>query len=297
MRFFVLIVAATIVTVGAVSAQTDTSDREVYIYRGSPLAQSGISVSSWGSGRAVESSDSTRVLSGSRSIKITTQSLYAGGRIDFAQPVTLFSNGIDPSRYILFAFYFEDQQVIDIGAQNPIYSYEIEPYTVPKASLVRFVFISDDGKSLAVEQPTNPLDPDDNWCRIAVPLVKFKAVGELRQFKLKRLLIFTDTATTLYLGEIKLVTDTTPIKVDPLPSQVVIVYDEVLFPAKATGGVCSLKYSWDYDASNGIQEETTGPVGRYTYIRGGEFTVTLTVSDVDGIKQPVTVTTTVSVND
>jgi len=294
MRYTIFLVAA---LAGALSAQAGPSDREVYIYRGTPLAQSGISVGSWGSGKAVESADSTRVLSGSRSIKITTQGLYAGGRLDFAQPVTLFSEGIDPTRYIVFAFYFEDQQVIDLAAQNPVYSYEVEPYTIPKAGTVRFVFVSDSGVSVAAEEPTNPLDPDDNWCRVAVPLAKFKVAGDPQEFKLKRLLVFTDLPTTLYLGEIKLVTDTTPIKVEPLSSQVVIIYDEVLFPAKASGGVSSLKYSWDYDASNGIQEETTGPIGRYTYVRGGEFKVTLTVSDADGIKQPVSVTTTVSVND
>ena len=294
MRYTIFLVAA---LAGALSAQAGPSDREVYIYRGTPLAQSGISVGSWGSGKAVESADSTRVLSGSKSIKITTQGLYAGGRLDFAQPVTLFSEGIDPTRYIVFAFYFEDQQVIDLAAQNPVYSYEVEPYTIPKAGTVRFVFISDNGLSVAAEEPTNPLDPDDNWCRVAVPLAKFKVAGDPQEFKLKRLLVFTDLPTTLYLGEIKLVTDTTPIKVEPLSSQVVIIYDEVLFPAKASGGVSSLKYSWDYDASNGIQEETTGPIGRYTYVRGGEFKVTLTVSDADGIKQPVSVTTTVSVND
>ena len=294
MRYTIFLVAA---LAGALSAQAGPSDREVYIYRGTPLAQSGISVGSWGSGKAVESADSTRVLSGSRSIKITTQGLYAGGRLDFAQPVTLFSEGIDPTRYIVFAFYFEDQQVIDLAAQNPVYSYEVEPYTIPKAGTVRFVFVSDNGLSVAAEEPTNPLDPDDNWCRVAVPLAKFKVAGDPQEFKLKRLLVFTDLPTTLYLGEIKLVTDTTPIKVEPLSSQVVIIYDEVLFPAKASGGVSSLKYSWDYDASNGIQEETTGPIGRYTYVRGGEFKVTLTVSDADGIKQPVSVTTTVSVND
>ncbi|MGC8862789.1 MAG: PKD domain-containing protein [Armatimonadota bacterium] len=296
MRYLVFLVAAAVAS-SVLSAEAAPADRELYIYSGAPLAQSGISVGSWGSGKAAESADSNRVLAGSRSIKITTQGLYAGARIDFAQPVALFTEGIDPTRYIVFTFYFEDQQVIDVAAQNPVYAYEIEPYTIPRASTVRFVFISDNGLSVAAEEPTDPLDPDDNWCRIAVPLAKFKVAGDPQEFRLKRLLIFTDLPTTLYLGEIKLVTDTTPIKVDPLPSQVVVIYDEVVFAARASGGVSSLKYSWDFDASNGIQEETTGPIGRYTYIRGGEFKVTLTVSDADNIKQPVTVTTTVSVTD
>ncbi|MDH7601249.1 MAG: PKD domain-containing protein [Armatimonadota bacterium] len=297
MRLAVLLITvALLACVPGVNAQT--ADREVYIYRGAPIAQSGITLGSWGSGQAVEYSDSTRVLTGSKSIKITTQGLYAGARIDFAQPVTLFSDGIDPSRYIVFAFYFDDVQTIDPAAQNPVYSYEVEPYTIPKVTTVRFVFVSEGGKSVEVEEPTNPIDPEDNWCRVAVPLAKFRSAAENGgEFRLKRLLIFTDIPNSFYLGEIKLVTDKSPIKVDALPSQVVVIYDEVILQAKADGGVASLSYSWDFDASNGIQEELTGPIGRYIYTKGGDYTVTLTVKDVDGIKQPVTVTTTISVNE
>lgn len=293
-----LLTVAGLLTVFCISTTTAQTDREVYLYRGAPVAQSGIVIGGWGSGQAVESSDSTRVLTGSRSIKLTTQGLYAGARIDFTQPVTLFSGGIDPSRYIVFSFYFEDVQTIDPASQNPVYSYDVEPYTIPKVSTVRFVFVSDEGTQIEVEQITNPLDPEDNWCRVAVPLAKFKtSAGELSEFKLKRLLIFSDLPSTFYLGEIKLVTDKSPIKVDALPSQVVVIYDEVILQAKADGGVSSLIYSWDFDASNGIQEELTGPIGRYVYTRGGDYTVTLTVKDADGIKQPVTVTTTISVNE
>jgi len=281
----------------AVGVSADSGDREVYIFKGTPLAQSGISVGSWGSGKAVDSADSTRVLTGGRSIKITTQGLYSGGRIDFAQPVALFTEGIDSTRYIVFSFFFDAVDTIDPAAGSA-YSYEIEPYKMPKARIVRFVFISDKGEMLAAEEPTNPLDPDVNWCRVAVPIAKFKALGDIKEFRLSRLLIFTDLATTLYLGEVKMVTDTEPIKVQPLSDQTIVVYvDEVMFLAEATGGVSSLQYSWDFDASNGIQQETTGKVGRYVYTRGGDFTVTLTVSDADNIKPPVTVTAKVSVTD
>ena len=44
--------------------------------------------------------------------------------------------------------------------------------------------------------------------------------------------------------------------------------DQVIFVANATGGVSSLRYSWDFDASNGIQEESTGKVGQFVYTQG-----------------------------
>jgi len=295
MRLLILL-AVMAIALSCTGAMAATVDREVYIYKGGPVAQDGITVGGWGSGKAAESKESTKVLTGSNSIKITTQGFYSGGRIDFSQPVPLYADSADPKRYILFTFYFDEVKQIDPAA-GTAYSYDIEPYKVPKTSKMRFLFVSDTGVKLAIEEPTNPLDPDDNWVRVAVPLAKFKDLGDATGFNLKRLAIFTDIPATLYLGEAKLVTDEAPIKVDSLSGQVVAIYDEVLYLANATGGVSSLKYSWDYDAGNGIQEESSGKLGKYTYTRGGEFTVTLTVSDADGLKAPVTVTAKVMVND
>lgn len=292
MRFWLFPLAAVLVlcSAGAFAA----TDREVYIYRGESIADLGITVGSWGSGRATESAE--KVLTGSKSLKLTTQSLYSGARIDFPQPVTLFTDGIDTKRYVLFTFYFNEVQQVDPAAGSP-YAYEVEPYNVPKASLVRFVFASDSGQKLSVDQIANPLDPDDNWVRIAVPLAKFKALEGVTEFRLKRLVVSTDIPSTLYLGEIKLVTDSSPITVGSLSSQTVAIYDEVLLNPESDGGVSSLKYSWDFNAANGIQPESNMRVGRYVYVKGGDYDITLTVSDADGIKSPVTVKTTVTVTD
>lgn len=272
----------------------------VYIYQGAPLSQSGITLGSWGSGKAVESRE--QVLTGGQSIKITTQGLYAGGRLDFTQPVTLFSDGINPKHYIVFSLFFSEIQDVDPAAGSG-YWYDIEPYKIPKATRVRFTFFSDTGLSVSAEVPTRPLNQDDNWVRLAVPLAKFKLPDEVKSFRLKRLVIASDapgtltTPATVYLGEAKIVEDDTPIKIDPLGSQSVVIGDQVFFAASALAGVSSLKYSWDWDNRNGIQEETTGFIGRVTYYKGGDYVVTLIVSDIDGLKMPASVTTTVSVSE
>lgn len=278
---------------GAAWAADVPAAREIYIFKGDDPAQDGIELGGWGSGKAARSKE--KVLTGAWSVKITTQGLYAGGRLDFSRPVALFSDGIDPRRYVQFAFFFNETQKVDLGGSA--YWFDVEPYTVPKATSIRFVFISDNDVVVSAEQPTNPLDPDDNWMRVAVPLAKFKAAGDISEFRLKRLLIFTDIPGTIYLGEIKLITDNTPIKVGPLDSQTVAVMDQLAFMADAEGGVSSLRYSWDFNASDGIQPEASGKLAQYVYTRGGEFTVTLTVSDADGLKDPVTVTTVISVTD
>ncbi|MHB9037722.1 MAG: PKD domain-containing protein [Armatimonadota bacterium] len=277
----------------AVAACGETKD-EAYIYKGSPLSQEGIDVGSWGSGKAVESKK--KVLTGGNSIEVTTQGYYAGGKIDFSKPATLFTGTPDNSRYLVFTFFFNDVKSVDPAAGTG-YSFEVEPYTVPKVSKIRFVFSSEDGSSMSIEEPTGQLDPDDNWVRIAVPLAKFHLAEGANDFKMKRLLIFSDLPSTFYLGEIKLVTDKTPIKADSIGSQTVAIQDNVFIVSEAEGGVSTLKYSWDFDSRNGIQEELTGKVAHYVYTRGGDYTVTLTVSDVDGLKKPAQVTGTLSVID
>ncbi|MCL5103727.1 MAG: PKD domain-containing protein [Armatimonadetes bacterium] len=290
MRFFrVLLIVAIALCAVAAHAEPD-----VYIYRGSPVSQDGLTLGGWGSGKAAESKE--RLLNGSNSIKITTQGYYSGGRIDFVQPVTLFTDGPEKDRYIQFALFFEDVKTVDPAADSG-YDLDTDPYSVPKAGKVRFVFVSDSGEMISKEEPTNQLDPDDNWVRVVVPLCKLKLPEGTKEFRLSRLMIFSDMSCTMHLGEIKLMTDNKPIKVDSLGSRTLGVQDRVYFIAETDGGVSSLKYSWDFDNSNGIQAESTGRMASYTYTRGGDFTITLTVSDHDGVKAPVTVTGTVSVND
>ena len=267
---------------------------EVPIFKGDDPSLEDITLGGWGGGSAVKSKE--RILDRSYSIKITSQGLYSGGRLDFENPPTLFSGPVDDSRYILFTFFFKDTQVINPAAGSE-YWYDADPYTMPKANVVRFVFVSDSGTAVSAQQPTTAVDPDDNWVRIAVPLSKFKETGFTGEFRLKRLLIFSDISGTMYLGSARVITDSDPIKVEPLDSKTVAIMDEVLLVANAKGGYSSLRYSWDFDNSNGIQSESTGVVARYVYTRGGEFTVTLTVSDADNLKAPVTVTTDISVND
>ncbi len=297
-----LALAIVLGAVGACAADT-SNGREVYIFKGDDPALDGIELGNWGSGSAVRSKE--QILDGSWSIRTTTQGLYSGGRIDFAHPVTLFKGGIDKSRYIQFAFFFDQVTKVD-PARGTDYAWDVEPYTIPKVAKLRFVFESDDGLVVAVEKPTGKIDPDDHWMRVAVPLAKFQ-VGEepVDQFRLKRLLITSDLPTTTYLGEMKLVTDNSIITVESLDTQTLAIMDDALWVAEAEAGVSSLSYSWDFDAANGIQHESDAMVGRYVYTMGRTdakgndipFTITLTVTDLDGLKEPVTVTATIEISD
>jgi hypothetical protein len=289
-----LILAVAACFIGPLTAQGAAAP-EIAIFKGDDPSDEGIVLGGWGSGTAAKTKE--QILDGAWSIKITTQGLYSGAKLDFGQPVTLFADGIDPARYIQFVFFFKDTQQIN-PVQGTDYTWaDVEPYTKPKAAKMRFVFVSDKGETVEAIEPTGALDPDDNWMRIAVPIAKFKQKEGVTSFAMKRVMVFTDIASTFYLGTMKLVTDTTPIKVDPLDPRTIAIMDPQFFVANATGGVSSLNYSWDFDAANGIQAESTEPVAKHYYRAGGDFTVTLTVSDADGLKEPVTVSTTIEVTD
>lgn len=291
---FVLTLVIALSLIGPWSAGGSTN-QEIAIFKGDDPSLDGLALGAWGSGGAVKSKE--KILDGGWSIKMTTQGFYSGGKIDFAQPVTLFTGGIDSTRYIQFAFFFNEIQTVNLVQGSEYAMTDVEPYKKPKANKMRFVFISEDGTSIEAIEPTGALDPDDNWMRVAVPLAKFKIKEGITEFRMKSLLIFTDIPSTLYLGSVKLLTDTEPIKVDALNSQTTQIMYPEYFVANATGGVSSLNYSWDFDSANGIQAEATEKMAKYTFTKGGIFTITLTVTDADGLKEPVTVSTEYEVTD
>jgi len=270
----------------------------VSVFNGEDPTAEGIALGGWGSGGAVKTQEQR--LEGTWGIKITTQGLYSGGKIDFAQPVTLFANGSAANRYLQFTFLFlgaNDKVLVNPAASTEYTWTDVEPYWKPKANKMRFVFVSDTGATVEVQEPTGAIDPDDNWMRLAVPISKLKTKDDIKDFRMKRLLVFTDLPVTFYLGSMKLLTDTDPITVDAVDPRTVAIMDPQYFVASAKGGVSSLNYAWDFDTSNGIQAESTDRISKTLYKMGGDYTVTLTVSDADGIKAPVTVTTVITVTD
>src|SRR5262249_11468634 len=106
---------------------------------------------------------------------------------------------------------------------------------------------------------------------------------------------------TFFVGQITTVTDSDPISVEPLEEQVVAVNDRVEFVGNAEGGIAGLKYSWDFDKRDGVQEDAVGARVYHTYTKASPenepYVATLTVSDISGAKRPVSVETTVEVID
>jgi hypothetical protein len=170
----------------------------------------------------------------------------------------------------------------------------------PDTRQLRVALIFEGGQAVSGDHPVVSFPtPDPKWVRVAIPLTSFKTQRRLDTYRLKELRIFGDSPDTFYVGEIRTLSDNDPISIDPLDEQVVAVGDRVEFIGHAEAGVSAVRYSWDFDASNGIQEDAVGPRAAHTFRKpsaeGKPFVVTLTVTDLAGVKDPARITTTIEV--
>jgi hypothetical protein len=306
----------------------------VVIYRGDPAAASGIRLAGWGSGLAIDSQ--AEAFSGARSLKVSVDGFYSGARLIFDQPIDLTGQVNDPTGYLEMIVQFLPGRIKslagtydstsdvgyggygsslpgpsgsggppglggpggypgglggDLGTGQPVQ---------PDTRQLRVVLVFDGGQAVSGNQPvvTFPT-PDPKWVRVAIPFAAFKIQKRLPSYRLKELRLFGDSPDTFYVGEIRTLSDNDPISIDPLDEQVVAVGDKVEFVAHAEAGVATLRYSWDFDASDGIQEDAVGPRVSHIYRKpspeGKPFVVTLTVTDLSAVKEPARLTTTIEV--
>jgi len=274
----------------------------VPLFSGRLGGDTNVRLGSWGSGRAEEARD--RAFVGDTAIKITTQGMYQGARIDFNNAVDLAPAFANPNTYLRMQVRFSgagsSQGSFDPSSQQTT--------TVAKAPFnrMRFLMTMADGSQYELVRPIDlpPSEDPDSYVPLAFPLSAVtKGAGSAAKApsgegaKVKSLAIFGDKYQQFYVGEMGIITDETEITLEPVEEQIAFVNDTMTFVGAAEGGATTLKYSWDFDAADGIQEDAVGRVVNHTYRNGGKKTVTLTVSDVDGLKKPQTKSVEMDVNE
>jgi hypothetical protein len=271
------------------------------IYSGEIIDGNRIAIGSWGSGYCEDIPK--HGYSGSRSLKFTTRSLYEGGRIDFKPSLDLTEAFKQPNTYLqLVAKFREDAS----GIPDPLLEGFHTPSDTDTTSTAKSTPVSRVRVALKIEgAPMLELQADvasfrigdDGWMPLSFPLSALKGKRELQQHKLSRLVIAGNGTQPFHIGEIRIVTDSKPLRVDAGMDQFVAANDDILFRPHCDGGAAALKYSWDFDSKDGIQEDAIGEIVYHKYRKPGKYTVTLTVSDVFGIKETVTKTMNVTVYD
>jgi hypothetical protein len=306
------------------------------IYTGTAVAAEGIRLGGWGSGKATE--DRTYRTIGDNSIRVETNGYYAGARIIFEQPRDLTEEKANPYGFLEFIIRFQPGKArptardggypgasgasgAPAGPAVPEFDMGLlaggipgmgsggrDEVITPDTRKMKIVMVCDEGTFVASQFPVM-LQPaqEEGWFSVAIPYVAFKGMEKAQTVHLKELRVFGDAKDTFWIGEIKTTTDDEPISVDPLDDLEVSVGEAVEFRATASGGISPLHYSWDFDLSDSIQEDATGPSVVHVFRKKsadvpgspGElqpYVVTLTVSDLSGAKPSVRRQTSVIVN-
>jgi hypothetical protein len=326
----------------AVSAQAQKADAP--IYSGQSVKEHGIKLGGWGSGSALESEENS--FAGPNVIKVTTHGPYQGARLTLDKPLDIKAAAADPTAYLQFTYLVKERseggslgggpEAGPLGGRgrgglgpggvgsggNPgapggrggAGGYGQGPsggdvkLNKPKAiSNLRVVLVTTDNKRLDTRLALeNSRIQRDLWRGLAIPVAGIKGLKE-SSGELKEILVFADNPGVILLGEIRILRDDTPIRVDDLNEQTIAKNDTVTFTAGAEAGPTPLKYDWVIqgvpNAEASARSEVTaaysvtgeGRTFKHQFRKSGDYTVTLTVSDVNGLKKAVTTKTNIHV--
>ncbi|MFM7321744.1 MAG: PKD domain-containing protein [Armatimonadota bacterium] len=270
------------------------------LYRGEGNSGN-VRLSSWGSGSAVPTSDN--VLLGDAAIKVTTHGMFQGGRIDFKEPVDLTAALANGRTYVRLMTRFNSSSGSNVTGSFPGApggfggegGFSSTGSLANKAPFerMRFLAILSDGRQIELIRPLDmkPTDDPDAYMPITFPVAALKKAtgGTLASGKLKSLVICGDKYQQFQIGEIQVITDDSEIDVAPLEQIDAFADNDIPFQGDAEGGASTLKFTWDWDAADGTQEDAVGRSVNKVFKKAGKTVVTLTVSDVDGLKKPQSV--------
>jgi PKD repeat protein len=137
---------------------------------------------------------------------------------------------------------------------------------------------------------------DKGWRTAAIPLQAISGFDKTNK-EVKEIGFAGDVTTTFYIGDLRVINDTTPITGEPNTRELNLALgDWVNLAANGYGGSSILKYSWDFDDKDGVQEDATGQVVKRQFRKPGNFTITLTISDEFGLKKAYSTTIKAKVN-
>lgn len=164
-----------------------------------------------------------------------------------------------------------------------------------KLENLRVVLVTTGDKTVEVMLPLASAATDNEWKLLAIPVSRIPNL-KADDAKIKEIRLFGDAPATLNVGSIGVVEDPTPINLNSINDKTVQRLAKYQYYATANAGVTPLVFSWDWDASDGIQNEAEGRNVTYTFRKASvddagskntDYVVTVTVSDLYGIKAPV----------
>jgi hypothetical protein len=164
------------------------------------------------------------------------------------------------------------------------------------ATAIHVVLTFADGTQTDVSRDVPIVQDAADWFTIGFPLSKLGLTAGAAP-KLISLSIATDSPCLISVGRIKLVTDNTPITASTGGDKDVSVNEKMVFQTNTSAGASTLSYQWDFDTTGSFIAQADGSRVTHSYDKSGTYKVTLVVTDVDGIKSPVTTSSIVHVEE
>jgi hypothetical protein len=286
------------------------------LYNGQPLANSGGSVVSWGGGKIEETSEAS--LAGGRSLKVETNNLFQGGVVKFGAPTDLSGFAASKKDLLTIGVFVVDFSGVSGGSMGGtsggggvamggsrggrgggmsagggqrggmgVGGGTTPPAggsaAVPRLENVRLVITTTDGK---LSEVMLPIRSAGKWIQAGIPVSMIPGFAKTNKM-IQSIAVSGDAPSYFYVGEIKVATDDSPIQghIHNEPFNVG-KGTEMVLQGSADGGATPLVFSWDFNSSDGVQEDATGAAVRHKFRIPGTFEVTLTVKDIYGIKTP-----------
>ncbi len=292
------------------------------------IKDQGISLKSWGSGTASETDE--YAYEGTTSIRVASRNYFQGAILNFATPVDLANSTANKDNLLLITMMIPGAGATMGGGPagpggppglggpgrgpggpggiasggggvvggGPMMGGAAagSSSTLP-INMLRIVLTAVDGTKAEAFVDLKSTSADTRgWRKVGVPLAAINGWTKTNK-QLKSLAFSLDTVGTVYVGDLQILKDETPIYAEPSTREMnLAIGDQVTLSATGTGGSSPLKYAWDFDKSDGVGIDAEGQSITRRFRKPGVYVVTLTVTDVYGLKKPFTTELTITVN-
>jgi hypothetical protein len=321
----------TLLTTATLAALAVAAQAQVIYAPTIAIADQRITLTPWGSGTIAETSE--MAYDGGGSIRVSSRNFFQGGIVHFNAPVDLAGASSERANMFLVTLSAPAATVAtgggtgggpagggktggggaagaagigsagtgagQAGAGTGGQTGSTAPQVSFDATLtkVRCIITTTDGKKSEVYiDLTSAIPNSRGWKSVGVPLVSIPGFDKTNKV-VKSIAFSGDTIGTFYVGELKVVNDTTPLYVEPSVYELNLALgDEIALSGYGSGGSSQLRYTWDFDAADGVDVDAEGQTVRRRFRKPGNYTITVTVHDQFGLKKPHSSTIKVIVN-
>jgi len=154
---------------------------------------------------------------------------------------------------------------------------------------IRVVLVTNKGQLSSGDLLLDPkLTLENDWLRLSAVLSDFARPEDLQGAILQRVVITGNHEGTVYVGDLKIIQEDTPLVADIEGTAIRTVSSgqSVQFSAKPQHEGVRASYQWDFDDLNGLGLDGYGEEVSYQFPEPGYYVVTLRVTDPNGLLQP-----------